>query len=587
MREMKVPLIESGADAFLEVLRSLPGVDYIFADVGTDHAPLVEALAKSKVFGKSFPKIITAPHEIVAAAMAMGYYCASGKPQLVLVHTVPGTLQAHGMVGNSFSAQIPFILVAGRTPITEFGVFGGKSIAIHWTQESRDQGSLIRDYVKWDFEHRTNVQLVDIVYRAYRVAMTEPRGPVYLIFPRETWSEKIDPNFEIPKRKNFEPPTSPQGDHAALRKIVRTLVDSETPVVVPDLLGRNPNAVQPLVDLCTLLSLPVTPTFTRMNYPTNDYHFVGQHGLGGQQGASSRYFKSADSLLFLDVAVPWVPELGRPRSDAKVMMMDLDPAVLTIPTWGFPIDLAVACDTNLAVRSMIEEGKRILEKEPETRRRLEERADKIAEDHRKFKKVLADDVERVSKDKPIDFVWLSHCIGKVKDADTIVLNEYDLRPNYVEFTKPNTLFGNPRLGCLGWGIGGAIGMKFAAPEKTVIATLGDGAYIAGVPTAGHFTANTYGVPVLFVIFNNQCWNASKSSTVYMYPDGFGAKSDDFPGVDLRPSPDYAGIAKACGAYGETVEDPGELESALSRALDATKRQKRQALLNVICKYPSV
>lgn len=578
------PLVESSADALLEILRSIPGIEYIFADTGTDHAPLIEALAKSKAYNKQVPRIVIVPNEIGVVALAMGYYCSTGHPQLALVHTVPGTLQAHAMVGNALSAQVPLILVAGRTPITESNVFGGKSIGIHWTQETRDQGSLIRESVKWDFELRLNQQLSDVVYRAYRVAMSEPKGPVYLIFPRETWAERIE-NFKVPRKKNFFPPKPPSGDPDSLKKMVRVLIDSEAPLLVPDMSGRNTNSVSALVDLCHTLALPVTPTFVRMSYPTNDVHFLGQHGLGGQQGPSSQFFKNSDCLLFIDAAVPWIPNVGKPREDAQIMMIDLDPSFVQIPTWGFPIDLAVTGSSDTAFQTLRVEGEKILDSEPESRRRLNERRERISEDHKKFKRRIAEDVEHVRRDKPIDFVWLSHCISKVKDDDAIIVNEYDLRPNYVEFTKPGTLFGNPRLGCLGWGIGGAIGAKIGAPSRTVIATLGDGAYMAGVPTACHFTANSYGVPVLFVVFNNQCWNATKSSTLYMYPDGFAANSADFPGVDLKPPPDYAGIVKACGGYGETVEEPSEVESALLRALEIVKKEKRQALLNVICKYP--
>lgn len=301
---------------------------------------------------------------------------------------------------------------------------------------------------------------------------------------------------------------------------------------------------------------------------------------------SSAYFKNADSLFFIDSPVPWIPNLSKPRDDARIFMIGHDPTFSSIPTWGFPVEVAASGDPSLGLQGMIPIAEEILEGEPETRRRLKERLDKISEDHDKFKRKLTEDVERVKNDKPIDFVWLSHCIGKVKDEGTIIVNEYDLRPDYVEFTRPNTMFGHINLGCLGWGLGAAIGVKFASPESTVIATLGDGAYLASVPTACHFTANAYKVPILAIVFNNQCWGASRQSVRNMYPDGFASRAHNFPGVNLSPSPDYAGVAKACGAYAETVEEPGEVEPALVRAMSVVRKEKRQALLNVICKYPT-
>jgi len=580
------PLVNSEADAFLEIIRTLPGIEYIFADTGTDHAPLLEAMAKSQIYGKNTPRMLVVPHEIGVVSMAMGFFLVSGNPQVALVHTVPGTLTAHGMLATASSTQIPLILVAGRTPVVERGIFGSKGHRIHWTQESRDQGALIRDSLKWDFEHRIQAQLPDLVYRAYRVAMSEPKGPVCIIFPREILAEKCT-GLKLPSRKTYVPPSPPQGDLDALKRIVRELADAEAPLVIPDMTGRNPNSVAALSALCNSLAIPVKSTFSTMNYPTNDPMFLGQYEDGKRKESSSPFqVQNSDALLFMDMTVPWIPNNFEPGSDTKVMMIDIDPTHTSIPTWGFPADIAVTGSSYLCIQSMITEAEKLLEEHPETRRSLRQRHESISEEHNRFKDRLRQDVERLKNDRPIDFVWLSHCIGKVRDQSSIIINEFDLRPNYVEFTKPGTLFGEVRLGCLGWGLGAAIGAKLGSPETTVIAALGDGAYIAGAPVACHFAAGGNKIPVLVVIFNNQCWGASRSAVRGMYPNGFASTLGEFPGVDLKPSPDYAGIAKACGAYSETVEDPQDVEPSLRRSLEIMEKERRHVLLNVICKYPS-
>lgn len=128
-------------------------------------------------------------------------------------------------------------------------------------------------------------------------------------------------------------------------------------------------------------------------------------------------------------------------------------------------------------------------------------------------------------------------------------------------------------------------MKLAAPEKTVIATLGEGAYMFGCPTAAHFVSRAYQLPVLFVIFNNQCWNAVKRATKGIYPNGWAAKTNNWPLTDLRPSPSFERMADVHGGYGELVEDPAEVLPALQRGLMAVREDKRQAILNIMCKYP--
>ena len=83
--------VANGAEAFLAQINANPDVDYIFANTGTDHGPILEALAKMHRSESKGAEIIVVPHEQAAVSMAHGYYCASGKPQVVLVHTLPGT----------------------------------------------------------------------------------------------------------------------------------------------------------------------------------------------------------------------------------------------------------------------------------------------------------------------------------------------------------------------------------------------------------------------------------------------------------------------------------------------------------------
>ena len=177
--------VSSGAEAFLAQMRALGSVRYMFANTGTDHGPLIEAMAKTAKEDPRDIQPIVVPHEQAAVSMAHGYYNVTRKPQMVLVHTLPGTANALGGIINAASCNVPLFLVAGRTPITEGELRGGKSQNIHWRQESRDQGNIVREFVKWDYEVRTNQNLAAVVSRAYKISMSEPRGPVYLTLPRE------------------------------------------------------------------------------------------------------------------------------------------------------------------------------------------------------------------------------------------------------------------------------------------------------------------------------------------------------------------------------------------------------------------
>lgn len=179
--------IEINAEAFLRRLAER-GVDYLFANAGTDFASIVEAIARNN--GRvRYPRTITVPHENVAMAMAHGYYRTCGKPAAVMVHVNVGTANAMCGLMNAQRDNIPVFLAAGRTPITEAGSVASRNRSIHWGQEMFDQGGMLRELVKWDYELRSGQPVDTIVDRALDIAMTEPRGPVYLTLPRETLGE--------------------------------------------------------------------------------------------------------------------------------------------------------------------------------------------------------------------------------------------------------------------------------------------------------------------------------------------------------------------------------------------------------------
>ena len=184
----KTIMIENTAQGYLELLRAR-GIKYFFGNAGTDFASLVDAFAKFAAEGKESPQPITVPHEFCAVSMAHGYYMITGHPQVVMVHVIVGTANASGAIMNAARADVPILFTAGRTPLTEAGFTGSRNVSIHWAQESFDQGSLVREFVKWDYELRNFAQLETVVDRALAIAMTEPRGPVYLTLPREVLAE--------------------------------------------------------------------------------------------------------------------------------------------------------------------------------------------------------------------------------------------------------------------------------------------------------------------------------------------------------------------------------------------------------------
>ena len=191
------------------------------------------------------------------------------------------------------------------------------------------------------------------------------------------------------------------------------------------------------------------------------------------------------------------------------------------------------------------------------------------------------EIAAAGRGEAINAVWLNHCLREVIEADTMVVNEYSFRQEYCPLEHPGSLFSVGPAGGLGWGLPAALGLKLAAPDRMVVALLGDGAYMFANPTACHVMAESQGLPVLAVIYNNALYGAVRRATLDMYPAGAAAQTDGRTLAELS-NPPFERIVEAHGGHGERVERPGDLPAALRRAAAAV-RGGRQALVNVICR----
>ena len=558
------------ADAYLALLADR-GVDYFFANAGTDFAPIVEALAKAENLETRVPAPVTCPHENTAMHMAIGYYLVTGKPQAVMVHVNVGT--ANGMNGllNAARGNIPMLFTAGRTPTNEEGLAGHRSLDIHWTQEMFDQASMVREAAKWDYELRNGKQTETIVDRALSVAKSEPTGPVYLSLPREVLAEQMDEfTYESPGRQHA--PAPPYPNAAAADQAAALLAGAENPLIITNWAGRNPRVWGPLGDLAERYAIPVVQYRNRyMSLPTDHPMNLGYdlNPLLGQ----------ADVILVVDVAVPWLPATDKVRDDAKVIHMGADPLHSYVPLRGHPCDIALACGTDVGLTALNEA---MSAHEAPVRTNIDKRRKALAEMWRKQRDGWAARLDKVRNEKPLHPVWVTHCINQLKSDDTIVVKESALASTHIDITQPGTLLNAGAASGLGHGLGVALGAKLAAPDRLVIGTHGDGSYMFGNPIASHYVGAEQKLPILSVIFNNQRWQAVRRATVGLNPEGYAAQSSHQPITMLDSVDKYEKAVEVADGYGQRVEDPADLMPALERALKAVEVEKRQALVNVIC-----
>jgi acetolactate synthase I/II/III large subunit len=555
------------AESFLTRLADR-GVDYVFANAGTDFAPIIEALSRNPGRNRKYPRVITVPHENVAVSMAHGYYRVSGKPAMVMVHVTVGTANAVCGLMNAARDNVPVILGAGRTPLTETGHPASRNRSIHWGQEMFDQGSLAREFVKWDYELRAGQPADSLVDRALDIAMSEPRGPVYLTLPREVLA---DPAV-APRRDTIRPlgASAPAPAAQAIEEAAALIAAADFPLIMTSSAGRTPEAMAELAALADAFALPVVQSEARDISLSTDHPM----GLGFDAGA---HLGKADVIAVFDSAVPWIPRLHPLRQGAKVICFGPDPLFTRYPFRDFEADLLVtgeSCAAFAMLREALADAMKGKESAIAARRKVVAglREDMLAR--------RAKLIEQVKSQTPIHPLYLAHCINALKTKDAIIVNELGLPVGGLDLTTPRSYLGSSLAGGLGFGLGGGLGAKLAAPGREVISAVGDGSYYFGNPLAFHYVARAEKLPTLTIIANNHAWHAVRQATRDVYPDGYAAKANTMPLVELNPAPDFEMVAESCGARGEKVTTPDQLMPALKRSFEAV-RSGTPALLNVI------
>ena len=441
------------AEAYLELLRDR-GIEYFLGNAGTDFASLVDAFAKFEAQGKGGPTPLVIPHEMVAVSMAHGYYLGAGRPAAVMVHVNVGTSNAATGIITASRANVPILMSAGRTPITEEGLRGARDLHIHGAQESFDQAAMLREYVKWDYELRNPVQLESVVDRAMELMQAEPRGPVYLSLPREVLAAPVSGmTIASPSRRQVASERYP--DPARIDEAARLLAAAELPLVLTSASGREARGVTGLVELAEAGGLGVVeadPTY--MNFPLrHDLH------LGfNQSGQTNPSLADADVILVIDADVPWYPALVKPKATAKIIHLGIDPFFSRYPMRSYPCDVPIAAAPGIALPMLAEAVRRHAD-----RAKVETRTRQVAAEHRKrLAGWEAQAMEQASK-STIGFAWVAKCLEQLIDDDTVVVNEYPLDRRHTAFSKPGSYFASPHSSGLGFGFGAALGVKLAQP----------------------------------------------------------------------------------------------------------------------------
>jgi len=557
----------SAGGALFGKLKAL-GVEYVFANSGTDFPPIIEGLIEAREKNIELPQAITVPHEHVAMGMAHGYTLVTGRAQAVMLHTNVGL--ANGSIGaiNAACDQIPMFLMSGRTPVAEANRFGARTVPIGWGQEMYDQTSLVREACKWDYELRFPDQVSTVLDRGWSIANSTPKGPVYLSLPREVLCEPCpSEGLDAPSRMV---PLRSAPDRDALARAAELLAGAKRPLIIAQRGAGSEEAFAALARFVEDRAIPLSHYWAnQIAIPMSSPCHVGW--------MPDDLLREADVLLVVNALAPWWPDRAAPAQDAEVIQLGPDPLFSrSTPMRSFRSDVTLAGDTATALMELIA----AVGSCPADTALISERRDRIAS-------VAVSERERIrelakaGRRSPMSKEWASHCLGQaIRGLKASVFHELGCPLPPLELEDHFSYFQEPYSGGLGWGLPAAIGAQLADPDRLCFATIGDGSYMFANPTACHQVCEALNLPVITLVLNNGEWGAVRHSVEGLYRDGLAAKSNDIPLTSLRPSPDFALTAQASRAYTENITDGDELPAALVRAISVATNERRQVLLNI-------
>jgi len=548
----------TGAEAFLRVLAGM-GIDRIFSSPGSEWSPVWEQLAKAKALGEGVPLYLSSRHEELAVGMASGYAKATGKLPAVMLHTTVGSLHGSMAMRAAVHEQVPMVICAGES--IAFGESEGPDPGGQWLHNLADVGGparLVAPCVKWSMAVTNVATFPATIQRACQIAMAAPRGPVFISVPMEFLFDEMTSN----PSQSSALPAQPTADPEGIRELASLLAGAKNPILVSEEAGRTVGAAERLVEIAELLGAPVIETRSAsfINFPRG--HWLH----GGFE--PTEYLKETDLVVLVGAVGPWHPASRGPGPKAKVVVLDQNPIRTESPYWGYRMDLCLMGEIGTSLDLLLKD---LRERVSSNDKALAERSNHWRTRNQKRKESWAIEAGALENHKPIDTRWVVYQLNQVLPPDAMVIQETITHRlaimRYIDRLRLGSFF-TGSVGGLGTGLGTALGVKCAEPNRPVIALIGDGAFNYNPGLAAFGFVQEYGTPILVVLFNNYGYQSMKNGLPSYYPEGWAVRTKTFPGTSITPGPDYAAISRAFDGYGEMVEEPAEVRPALERGFKA-------------------
>ena len=533
----------TASEAMVETLR-LEGVTEAFGIVGSAYMDALDLFPAAGI------RFLAVRHEQSAAHMADGYARVTGQAALCVGQNGPGITNMVTSIAAAYHAHSPVILLTPSAMTNSRGLDGFQEV---------EQLPIFSTVTKFQVQVNRPDRIAEALRTAIRAAYAE-RGPVQIDVPRDYFYGEGD--FAIPEPRYYRVSARGAGDEAALDRAAKVLAEATNPVIIAGLGVTETAAADDVRRLARQLSAPVATSYQHTDsYPSSDELAVGPIGYQGSKAAMTMLAK-ADVVMALGTRLnPFgmLPQYGFdyfPKG-AKVIQVDIDYRQIGRV---LPIEVGIIGDAKAAAKAI---GDRLValqgSREPDAARVAAIAAAKSA-----WAQELAS--WSMSDASPISPRRALAELAAVLPADAIVTSDIGnvcaVANAYLKFDRPRSFLPALGFGNCGFAYPGALGAKVAAPERPVVALIGDGAW--GMSLHEVMTAVEEKLPVVACVFNNQQWGAEKKNQIDYY-------DNRFIGADIGHELggfDFAAIARAMGANGIRVAEPGALREAYLTALSS-------------------
>jgi len=572
-----------GSDLIVDLLKVL-GIEYVALNPGSSFRGIHDSLVNYESGRQANPEIILCCHEEIAVAVAHGYAKATGKPMAAIVHNVVGLQHASMAIYNAWCDRTPILVMGGTGPMNT----SKRRPWIDWIHTALVQGNLVRDFVKWDDQPVGIESIPSSMMRGYRIAMSDPAGPIYLCFDVTDQESALEKEIPLPDPARFRPPAPLQAETDAIKEAARLLSEAQNPVILADYLGRDNGAVLSLVELADLLSIPVIDLGARLNFPNT-------HSLN-LTGKNRELVSNADVVLGLDVmdlfgalvrqdpaAHSTVPAI---KPGCKIIHVTLADISMRGWTTDFqelaPVDLPIVANTRVFLPALIEEIKR---QGKFSRSVVEERRKTFAVQHDEVRARWQSDLKKRWDERPVSPPRLAHEVWEAIKNESWLLVAGGFRgwPGRLwNWDKPGLFLGGYGGGGLGYGPGASVGaaLPYRGTETICVNLQRDGELL--YTTSALWTASNTGVPLLTVMTNNRTYYNDEEHQEKIAIARGRPPENKVVGMRMeKPPVDFANLARSFGIAGEgPITEPDKIRPALDRALRVIKEEKRPALVDV-------